>query len=105
MSTRASAKQQELEEQLAKLLCMIEMHAAAAPRTACSGTATKAGRTVWPVVGEQQQQRKWLMKQQREAEERIGALKDDLRDAPRTDGTFASGSGVSADRATGGVAG
>ena len=51
MSTRASAKQQELEEQLAKLLCMIEMHAAAAPRTACSGTATKAGRTVWPVVG------------------------------------------------------
>ena len=52
MSTRASAKQQELEEQLAKLWCMIEMHAAAAaPRTACLGTATKAGRTVWPAVG------------------------------------------------------
>ena len=53
--------------------------AATAPRTACSGTATKAGETVWLPVEEQQQQEKLLMKQQCKAKKQMRALKDDLK--------------------------
>ena len=91
MSTRASAKQLELEEQLAKLVSTMEL------QQQCQEQQQQDQKQLaWEqqqrqeeiirqekeqfdcLLEEQQQQRRLLIKQQREAEEYMGALKDDL---------------------------
>ena len=79
MSTRASAKQQELEEQLAKLLCMMELQQQRQEQLAREQQQRQEEEFGRLLEEQQQQLGKLLMKQQREAEERIGALKDNLR--------------------------
>ena len=122
MSTRASAKQEEPEEQMAKLVSMIELQQQRQAQFAREQQQRQEDQ-FGHLLEEQQQQGKLLMKQQREAEEQIGALQDDLRqtkeamegwlqateefagrDAPRINRKVGSGSGVSVGRATGGVA-
>ena len=70
MSTRAYTKQQELEEQLARLLSMMELQ---------QQRQEQLAREQQQRQGEQQQQRELLIKQQRKAEEQMGILKDDLQ--------------------------
>ena len=77
MSTTASAKQQELEEQLARLLSMMELRQQRQEQLA-QEQQQRQDEQFGRLLEEQQQQGKLLMKQQREAEEQMGALKDDL---------------------------
>ena len=77
MSTRASAKQQELEEQLARLLGMMELQQQCQEQLAWE-QQQRQEEQFGHLLEEQQQQGKLLMKQQHEAEEQMGAFKDDL---------------------------
>ena len=84
MSTRASAKQQELEEQMAKLVSMMELQQQRQEQLAREQQQRQEEQFGRLLEEQQQQLGKLLMKQQREAEEQMGALQDDLRQTKET---------------------
>ena len=71
MSTRASAKQQELEEQMAKLVSMMELQQQRQEQLAREQQQRQEEQFGRLLEEQQQQLGKLFMKQQREAEERI----------------------------------
>jgi len=82
MATRAASKQQELEEQLAKLVGLVEQQQqeelAGEQRRRQEAMAQQQSEQLDRLMGEQQLQGKLILQQQREAEERMDAIKDDL---------------------------
>lgn len=95
MATRAASKQQELEEQLAKLVGLVEQQRqrqeqlageqrqrqeelAGEQRRRQEAMAQQQSEQLDRLMGEQQLQGKLILQQQREAEERMDAIKDDL---------------------------
>ena len=95
MATRAASKQQELEEQLAKLVGLMEQQRqrqeqlaggqrqrqeelADEQRQRQEVMAQQQTEKLNHLMGEQQLQGKLLLQQQREAEEQMDAIKDDL---------------------------
>lgn len=95
MATRAASKQQELEEQLAKLVGLVEQQRqrqeqlageqrqrqeelAGEQRRRQEAMAQQQSEQLDRLMEEQQLQGKLILQQQREAEERMDAIKDDL---------------------------
>ena len=78
MSTRASAKQQKLEEQLAKIVNMMEVQQQHQEQLALE-QQQRQEEEFGCLLGEQQQQGKLFMKQHCRAEEQMGTLKHDFK--------------------------